>query len=48
MMRPPMKKITALIVFAVIGFAGFAYAHSGGLDKNGGHHDRKTGGYHKH
>ncbi|WP_157381513.1 YHYH domain-containing protein [Methylophilus sp. 5] len=24
------------------------YAHSGGTDKNGCHHDRKTGGYHCH
>ena len=25
-----------------------AYAHGGGLDKNGCHHDRKHGGYHCH
>ena len=24
------------------------YAHSGGLNKSGGHHNRKTGGYHYH
>ncbi|MBF4988048.1 YHYH domain-containing protein [Methylophilus sp. 14] len=24
------------------------YAHSGGADKNGCHHDRKIGGYHCH
>lgn len=24
------------------------YAHSGGLDSNGGHNDRKNGGYHYH
>ena len=26
----------------------FDTSHSGGLDKNGGHHDRKNGGYHYH
>ena len=25
-----------------------AYPHSGGLDSNGGHNDRKNGGYHYH
>ncbi|WP_307015033.1 YHYH domain-containing protein [Agrobacterium tumefaciens] len=25
-----------------------AYAHGGGLDKNGCHNDRKRGGYHCH
>lgn len=25
-----------------------AFAHGGGLDSNGGHHDRKNGGYHYH
>lgn len=24
------------------------YAHSGGTDRKGGHHDRKNGGYHYH
>jgi hypothetical protein len=27
---------------------GFAWAHGGGLDANGCHHDRKKGGYHCH
>ncbi|QNP42108.1 excalibur calcium-binding domain-containing protein [Lysobacter terrestris] len=27
---------------------GSAYAHGGGLDANGCHHDRKHGGYHCH
>lgn len=41
-----MKKlITAL---AVCLFAGGAFAHGGGLDKNGCHHDRKNGDYHCH
>jgi len=26
----------------------FAFAHSGGTDKNGCHNDRKNGGYHCH
>lgn len=25
-----------------------AYAHGGGLDRQGCHHDRKNGGYHCH
>ncbi|PDT47661.1 hypothetical protein CO661_12010 [Sinorhizobium fredii] len=25
-----------------------AFAHGGGLDQNGCHHNRKTGGYHCH
>jgi hypothetical protein len=26
----------------------FDMGHSGGLDRNGGHHDRQNGGYHYH
>ncbi|NUZ06733.1 YHYH domain-containing protein [Piscinibacter koreensis] len=33
-----------LWLFAATG----AYAHGGGLDSNGCHHDRKNGGYHCH
>ena len=29
-------------------FASTALPHGGGLDKNGGHHNRKTGQYHQH
>ena len=29
-------------------FAGPVFAHGGGLDKCGGHKDRKQGGYHVH
>lgn len=29
-------------------FFSIGYSHPGGIDKNGGHHDRKTGGYHCH
>ena len=34
----------ALLIFSV----GTAYAHSGGTDSKGCHHDRKNGGYHCH
>jgi hypothetical protein len=43
-----MKKIAAvLIVLLAIG-SNFADAHSGRTDKNGCHHNRKTGTYHCH
>ncbi|WP_439618328.1 YHYH domain-containing protein [Shinella sp.] len=32
----------------VLTFASVAFAHSGGTDANGCHHDRKRGGYHCH
>ncbi|AWM86845.1 YHYH domain-containing protein [Microvirga sp. 17 mud 1-3] len=35
----------ALLILATL---GTAYAHPGGLDRNGCHHDRKAGGYHCH
>lgn len=41
-----MKKIIAAL--ATLMLAGAAFAHGGGLDKNGCHHDRKNGGYHCH
>jgi hypothetical protein len=31
-----------------VGCSQLATAHPGGLDKNGCHHNRKTGGYHCH
>lgn len=40
-----MKKLLAI---ALLLASTFALAHSGGTDKNGCHHDRKTGGYHCH
>lgn len=41
--------ISFLFVFsATIFVAGNAVAHGGGLDKNGGHFNRKTGEYHCH
>ncbi len=40
-----MKTIIAVaLAFA----ASMAFAHSGGTDSSGCHHDRKTGGYHCH
>lgn len=41
-----MKKlITGALLLCV---AAFAFAHSGGTDRNGCHHDRQSGGYHCH
>ena len=33
---------------AVLAITAIVYAHGGGLDSQGGHHDRKRGGYHFH
>ena len=40
--------IAALATLIAIIGAGQAFAHGGGLDRNGCHHDRKHGGYHCH
>ncbi|MCW5322014.1 YHYH domain-containing protein [Verminephrobacter aporrectodeae] len=37
-----------IIAIAVLLATGLAQAHSGGLDRQGCHHNRKTGGYHCH
>lgn len=43
-----MKRLSVvLIVLFTIG-SSVVYAHSGRTDKNGCHHDRKTGTYHCH
>lgn len=39
-----MVRVLSLLILA----PGLAYAHGGGLDANGCHHDRKNGGYHCH
>lgn len=39
--------LTALML-AMGGFSSLAFAHGGGLDKNGCHNNRKTGEYHCH
>ncbi|MGP4671803.1 YHYH domain-containing protein [Agrobacterium salinitolerans] len=38
----------ALAAALLASSAAAAYAHGGGLDKNGCHNDRKRGGYHCH
>ena len=38
----------ALSAGVVIGMVSLALAHGGGLDAQGGHHDRKSGTYHFH
>ncbi|MBT6571615.1 MAG: YHYH domain-containing protein, partial [Gammaproteobacteria bacterium] len=40
-----MLRFTILILFS---YSATAIAHGGGLDKTGGHHNRKTGEYHCH
>ena len=41
-----MKRIVATLLLAMLSVV--AFAHSGGTDKNGCHHDHKNGGYHCH
>lgn len=43
-----MKKLIAVLVVLLAIGSSFAYAHSGRTDKNGCHHDRKTGTHHCH
>ena len=40
-----MKHLTILITLLI---SGFLWSHGGGLNKDGCHNDRKTGGYHCH
>lgn len=43
------QRLTVLAaVLAVLICAVVTFAHGGGLDANGGHNDRKNGGYHFH
>ncbi|MBB4954625.1 hypothetical protein H4S14_002514 [Agrobacterium vitis] len=39
---------TGLLILILCCFGTSAFAHGGGLDSNGCHHDRKKGGYHCH
>lgn len=39
---------TTLLLSAIISLISLTNAHSGGLDANGGHYNRKTGEYHYH
>jgi hypothetical protein len=44
-----MTKLLSLVLAALVSLsATVAFAHGGGLDRNGCHHDRKNGGYHCH
>ena len=45
-----MKKVIAIsVLFILVAFYSLiSYAHSGRTDSRGGHHNRKTGGYHYH
>lgn len=45
-----MQKNFLLVIVAALCFAGAgaAWAHGGGLDGYGCHHNRKVGGYHCH
>ena len=38
----------AVLLMACLWIPAPALAHGGGLDRNGGHHDRQRGGYHCH
>jgi len=39
-------KLLSIAMFCFLAYALFA--HGGGTDSHGGHHDRKNGGYHFH
>lgn len=41
-----MKRLSFFL--ALLFFSGLLFAHSGRTDRYGGHHNRKTGGYHYH
>jgi len=43
-----MKVKFLIIILLMMFLAGPVFAHGGGLDKCGGHKDRKQGGYHVH
>jgi hypothetical protein len=40
--------ITLAVLAVILSFAFSSFAHSGGTDYKGGHHDRDTGDYHYH
>jgi hypothetical protein len=43
-----MKNKNLLLGIILACVCSLAYAHGGGLDSKGCHHDRKNGGYHCH
>lgn len=40
--------IALALLMLMLMLSSFAFAHSGGTDSNGCHHDRKSGTYHCH
>lgn len=42
------SKLPFLLISVGLCLPALGYAHGGGLDSCGGHHDRKRGGYHVH
>lgn len=47
-MRLFLRKITFLLLIAILCFSSVALAHSGKTDSSGGHYNRSTGEYHYH
>jgi hypothetical protein len=43
-----MIRQLCFLTISMLLFTSESYAHSGGLDRKGCHHDRKRGGYHCH
>jgi len=44
----PKYVATIIVILCVFSWNIESFAHSGGLDENGGHHNRKTDEYHSH
>ncbi len=47
-MHPRRAALSLALMIAALWAPAPASAHGGGLDRNGGHHDRRNGGYHCH
>ena len=47
-MSTRVRSALVLATVLLLCMAAIAYSHGGGLDSQGGHHDRKSGGYHFH
>ena len=39
---------TAVLLVGIFLFPSYVFSHGGGLDSQGGHYNRNTGGYHFH
>ena len=48
MFRKVLIVLSLILISGGIVFYNSAYTHSGRTDANGGHYNRKTGGYHYH